>query len=156
METLTLIQTGKHDPVPLILVDVPDGTYWLKWFRFCEEELMKQGYISPTDYYLFERVDSPSAVVRCINHFYSRYHSLRYIEKQVAIRLMSGIKPESVETLKDQFQDILTPQGSIYLSGPLPEEDDEPQIAHLPRLIVDFNRKDFGILRRLIDAINSC
>jgi uncharacterized protein (TIGR00730 family) len=155
METLTLIQTGKHDPVPLILVDVPGGTYWLKWFRFCEEELMKQGYISPTDYYLFERIDSSSAVVRCINRFYSRYHSLRYIEKQVAIRLMSGIKPESVEVLRDQFQDILTPQGSISLSGPLPEEEDEPEIAHLPRLIVDFNRKDFGMLRRLIDAINS-
>jgi hypothetical protein len=68
---------------------------------------------------------------------------------------MSGIKPESVEALKDQFQDILTPQGSISLSGPLPEEEDEPEIAHLPRLIVDFNRKDFGMLRRLIDAINS-
>jgi hypothetical protein len=65
------------------------------------------------------------------------------------------MKPESVEALKDQFQDILTLQGSIYLSGPLPEEDDEPEIADLPRLIVDFNRKDFGMLRRLIDAINS-
>jgi uncharacterized protein (TIGR00730 family) len=156
METLTLIQTGKHDPVPLVLVDEPGGTYWQKWFQFCEDELMKQGYISASDFYLFERVDSPSAVVRSINRFYSRYHSLRYIEKQVAIRLMSGIKPESVEALKDQFQDMLTPQGSIYLSGPLPEEDDEPEIAHLPRLIVDFNRKDFGMLRRLIDAINGC
>ena len=155
METLTLIQTGKHDPVPLILVDEPGGTYWRKWFQFCEEELMKQGYISPSDFYLFERVTSPSEAVKSINLFYSRYHSLRYIEKQVAIRLMSGMKQASVEALKDQFQNILTPQGSIYLSGPLPEEGDEPEIAHLPRLIVDFNRKDFGMLRRLIDAINS-
>jgi hypothetical protein len=155
METLTLIQTGKHDPVPLILVDEPGGTYWLKWLQFCKEELMKRGYISPSDFYLFECDDSPSAVVRSINRFYSRYHSLRYIGKQVAIRLMSGIKPESVEALQDQFQDILTPQGRIYIGGPLPEEEDEPEIVDLPRLIVDFNRKDFGSLRRLIDAINS-
>ncbi len=155
METLTLIQTGKHDPVPLVLVDEPGGTYWLKWLQFCEEELMKQGYISASDFYLFERVDSPSAALRSIDRFYSRYHSLRYIGKQVAIRLTSSIKPESVEALKNQFQDILTLQGSIYLSGPLPEEEDEPEIADLPRLIVDFNRKDFGTLRRLIDAINS-
>jgi uncharacterized protein (TIGR00730 family) len=155
METLTLIQTGKHDPVPLILVDEPGGTYWLKWLKFCEEELMKQGYISASDFYLFERVESPSAAVRSIDRFYSRYHSLRYIGKQVAIRLTSGLKPKSVEALKAQFQRILTLHGSIYQSGPLPEEDDEPEIADLTRLIMDFNRKDFGALRRLIDAINS-
>ena len=43
METLTLLQTGKHDPLPLILVDEPAGTYWLKWLQFFEEELVSQG-----------------------------------------------------------------------------------------------------------------
>jgi uncharacterized protein (TIGR00730 family) len=155
METLTLLQTGKHDPLPLVLVDEPGGTYWLKWLQFFEEELMDQGYIGASDFYLFERVDSVDAAVGRINHFYRRYHSIRYVEKQVAIRLTSGIGPESVRELEDRFQDILQPQGRICISGPLPAEADEPEIAGLPRLVVDFNRKDFGRLRRFIDAINS-
>jgi hypothetical protein len=155
METLTLLQTGKHDPLPLIFVDEPGGTYWLKWLQFFGEELMSQGYINASDFYLFERVDSVDAAVESINHFYRRYHSLRYVEKQMVIRLSSGIDPQSVEELKDRFQDILIPGGSIYLSGPLPAEADEPEIANLPRLIVDFNRKDFGRLQYFIAAINS-
>ena len=155
METLTLLQTGKHDPFPLILVDEPGGTYWLKWIQFFGEELMSQGYINASDFYLFERVDSVDTVVERIKHFYRRYHSLRYVEKQVVIRLSSGIDPQSVEELKDRFQDILIPGGSIYISGPLPEEADEPEIANLPRLIVDFKRNDFGRLQYFIEAINS-
>ena len=155
METLTLLQTGKHDPLPLILVDEPAGTYWLKWLRFFEEELANQGYINSSDFDLFERVDSAEAAVERISHFYRRYHSLRYVENQVVIRLTSGIDTQSVEELKDRFQDMLIPGGRIYLSGPLPAEDDEPEIAGLPRLVVDFNRKDFARLRCLIDAANS-
>jgi len=155
METLTLLQTGKHDPIPLIFVDEPGGTYWLKWLQFFGEELMSQGYINASDFYLFKRVDSVDAAVESINHFYRRYHSIRYVEKQMVIRLSSGIEPVSVEELKDRFQDILVPGGSIYLSGPLPAEADEPEIANLPRLIVDFNRKDFGRLQYFIEAINS-
>jgi len=155
METLTLIQTGKHNPVPLVLVDEPGGTYWLKWIVFFEEELMKQGYISPSDFDLFERVDSLSAAVRCINHFYRRYHSVRYVEKQVVIRMTSDLEQQAVSELKEKFQDIMPPNGNMYLSRPLPEEADEPEFAELFRLVADFNRKDFGRLRCLIDAINS-
>ncbi len=155
METLTLLQTGKHDPFPLILVDEPGGTYWLKWLQFFGEELVSQGYINPSDFYLFERVDSVDTVVKRIKHFYRRYHSLRYVEKQLVIRLSSGIDPQSVEELKDRFQDILIPGGNIYMSGPLAAEADEPEIANLPRLIVDFNRIDFGKLQYFIKAINS-
>jgi hypothetical protein len=155
METLTLLQTGKNDPLPLILVDEPGGTYWLKWLQFFGEELMSQGYINASDFYLFERVDSVDAAVEKINHFYRRYHSLRYVEKQLVIRLSSGIDPQSVEELRDRFQDILIPGGSIYISGPLDAEADEPEIANLPRLIVDFNRIDFGKLQYFIEAINS-
>jgi uncharacterized protein (TIGR00730 family) len=155
METLTLLQTGKRDPIPLVLVDEPGGTYWSRWLQFFEEELLAQDYITPSDFYLFERVDSVDAAVQRIDRFYRRYHSLRYIENQLVIRLTSNIDQQSVNELKNRFSDILIPQGNIYLSGPLPPEADEPEIANLSRLIVDFNRKDFGKLRKLIDAINS-
>ena len=70
------------------------------------------------------------------------------------IRLNSPLSPERVGELKIQFSDILKPHGDIGLSGPLEEESDERNIDHLPRLILDFNRKDLGRLKTLIDAIN--
>lgn len=156
METLTLIQTGKQNPMPLILVDEPGGTYWTKMIRFFEEELMKPGYVSATDFHLFERVDSLSAVVRCIDRFYRRYHSLRYVENQLVLRLVSGLERQDADDLQERFRDILLPRGRVFLSGPLPDEADEPDIAGLQRLVVDFSRKDFGRLRQLIDAVNAC
>ena len=156
METLTLVQTGKRNPMPLILIDEPGGTYWSRWVKFLENELLDQGYISATDFNLFERVVSIDDVVMKIDRFYFRYHSLRYVEGRLVIRLNFGIDPKTVTELKGRFSDILMPSGELALSGPLPVEADEPELAQLPRLIVDFNKKDFGRLRRLIDAINNC
>jgi len=154
METLTLVQTGKRNPVPLVLVDEPGGTYWIRWIEFIKKNLLIQGYISQSDLMLFERVDSADDAVERINRFYLRYHSLRYIDDRLVIRLTSGIDQKKLEELKISFGDILRPQGQIYLSGPLPEETDEPEIKHLPRLILDYKREDFGRLRDLIDIIN--
>jgi uncharacterized protein (TIGR00730 family) len=155
METLTLIQTGKQNPMPLILVDEPGGTYWTNMIHFFEEELMKTGYIAASDFHLFERVDSLGAVVRSIDRFYHRYHSLRYVETRLVLRLTSRFDQQTADDLQERFQDILLPGGRIFLSGPLPEEADEPDIADLQRLVVDFSRKDFGRLRQLIDAVNT-
>ena len=154
METLTLVQTGKRNPLPLVLVDEPGGTYWTAWIRFLDEEMLARGYISASDFSFFERVNSGEAAVKHINRFYSRYHSMRYVNGQLVIRLTSALAPHHVRRLKERFCDILLPQGDIVFSGPLPAESDEPEIAHLSRLVVDFNRKDFGRLRSCIDAIN--
>ena len=56
---------------------------------------------------------------------------------------------------KQQFADLITDGGDMVLSGALPKECDEPELAHLPRLVVDFDKRDFARLRQLIDAINS-
>jgi uncharacterized protein (TIGR00730 family) len=156
METLTLLQNGKHDPLPLVLIEEPNGgTYWSRWIRFFREELLSQDYIINSDFDLFECVDSIDAAVERINHFYSRYHSIRYVNEKLIIRLTSAIDNSSVGELNKHFSDILRPDSRIYISGKLPEEDDEPDIANLPRLIVDFNLTDFGRLRTLIDEINN-
>jgi uncharacterized protein (TIGR00730 family) len=154
METLTLVQTGKRAPLPLVLIDEPGGTYWKGWIQFLEEELLVRGYIHKTDMDLFERVDSLEDAVEKIQAFYSRYHSLRYVGDKLVIRLLTPIAKEAAEELKVNFHDILIPQGGISLSGPLPAESDEPELAHLPRLVLDFDRSDFARLRHLIDAIN--
>lgn len=156
METLTLLQTGKRAPVPLVLIDEPGGAYWFEWLRFLEKELLANGYVSETDFRLIERVDSAEKAVASIARFYRCYHSIRYVGEQLAIRLASAISPESVEELKARFSDILLPRGDLSLSAALPAEADEPEIAHLPRLVLDFNRRDFGRLRELINEINEC
>jgi uncharacterized protein (TIGR00730 family) len=156
METLTLLQTGKHTPLPLVLIDEPGGTYWSRWLKFFRDELLKDNYISECDFNLFERVDSIDPAVERINCFYSRYHSMRYTGGKLVIRLQSAIDDASVEKLNETFFDILEPGGRMRLSEPLADEADEPEIANLHRLIVDFNLMDFGRLRNLINEINKC
>jgi uncharacterized protein (TIGR00730 family) len=155
VESLTLVQTGKRNPVPILLVEEPGGTFWTKWTEFVEETLLQRGYISKSDLVLFKRLDSIGDVVDNIERFYSRYHSLRYIGDLLVIRLRSGISQHKLDDLRMRFSKILTPQGEMHLSGPLPEEIDEPDIKDLPRLVIGFNKKDFGGLKALIDSINS-
>ncbi len=154
METLTLVQTGKRNPLPLVLIDDPASTYWTEFIKFLEAELLSRNLIGRTDFSLFERVDSADAAVEKINRFYRRYHSLRYVNGQLVIRLVSRLDEDGVRGLKTKFQDILLPQGTIAASGALPAEIEDGDFVDLPRLAVDFNRKDFGRLRSLIDAVN--
>lgn len=155
METLTLIQTGKRYPIPLVLVDEPEGTYWASVLRFFEHELLAQHYISEPDFALFERANTVEDAVACITGFYRRYHSQRYVDKKLVFRLSSELSPEDVDDLNSRFAGILVPGGGICSSRMLPAEADEPDIVDLPRLLIDFNRRDFGMLRKLIDAVNS-
>ncbi len=89
-----------------------------------------------------------------ILRFYRRYHSLRYVQGRLVIRLTSALGPDEIRSLTKRFADVLLPGGEIASTGPLDEELDDDDETHLPRLVVDFNRRDFGRLRNLIDAIN--
>ncbi|SPD73587.1 conserved hypothetical protein [uncultured Desulfobacterium sp.] len=154
MESLTLVQTGKRAPLPLVLLDAPDGTYWTHWVNFIKEGLMDRGFITSNDPGLFEVVDSADAAVEKIKHFYSNYHSLRYVAEKLVLRLNRKISQNEADELKARFDDILIYGGEIRPSGPLEQEEDEPNLSHLPRVVVDFNKKDFARLHKLIDAIN--
>ena len=154
METLTLVQTGKRNPLPIILLDEPGGNYWINWVGFIKKQLLAKGYISKSDLKLFESADAVDDAMERINRFYRRYHSLRYVGNQLLIRLNSEIDERAIQKLKLNFSDMLSPKGDIYLSGPFPAERGEQDIRHLPRLVVDFNRLDFGRLREFIDAVN--
>jgi uncharacterized protein (TIGR00730 family) len=154
METLTLVQTGKRNPLPLVLVDDPAGTYWRQLVHFLKTELLSRKYISMTDFSLFEEACSVDEAVEKIRFFYSRYHSLRYVNGRLVIRLASQISADARAQLQDEFHDILIPGGTIASSGALPAEMEDLDFVNLPRLVVDFNRKDFGRLKSLIDAIN--
>ncbi len=154
METLTLVQTGKRDPLPLVLLEPPGSTYWDKWRRFIEDQLLGTGRIAREDLALFEIVSSVEEAVAAIDRFYRRYHSLRYVNGQCVLRLNAPLAADQIEGLADRFADLLAPGGRMQASGPLPEEAGQTDIAHLPRLVIDFNRRSLGRLRQLIDRLN--
>jgi len=154
METLTLVQTGKRNPLPLVLVDDPSGTYWSQLTKFVQDELLSRNYISDTDLPIFEQVCSVDEAVLKIKKFYSRYHSLRYVNGHLVIRLTSPLSSERIARLKREFADMLVPGGDITPVAAFPAEIEDDDFADLPRISLDFNRKDFGRLKSFIDGIN--
>ncbi|MDJ0804610.1 MAG: TIGR00730 family Rossman fold protein [Desulfobacterales bacterium] len=155
METLTLAQTGKHNPLPVIMLEPPGQTYWRNWADFVERDLAGNGHIDREDLGLFEITDSVAQAVARIEKFYRRYHSLRFVADRLVIRLCSALPSDAFERLPVDFGDLLRPGGAFTrLASALPEEADEPAIAALPRLVVDFNRTRFARLKALIDFIN--
>jgi hypothetical protein len=153
-ETLTLVQTGKRDLMPIVCVDEPGGTYWRGWQEFIIEQLLNRRLISPADMSLFRCVETVEDAVAEVLRFYSVYHSMRYVRRKLVLRLNREPGDELIARLNDEFRDIVE-TGTIVRSGPLPLESDDPHLADLPRLVFQFNRKDIGRLRQMVDVINS-
>lgn len=152
-ETLTLCQTGKYGPVPLVLVDKPGGDYWHSWNDYVSKQLKDKKLISPEDLSLYTITDKLDVACQTIKDFYCVYHSSRYIGKLFVIRLNLELSGDMLEELNQDFADILS-QGKINMGGAFPEEQDDPDIFNLPRLSFYFNQKNLGRLYQLIAAIN--
>lgn len=152
-ETLTLLQTGKTKPVPLVFLDRPGGTYWKTWSQYVADHMLRRGMIDPADLSLFMVTDNIETAVREITGFYRVYHSMRYVRDRLVLRLSTPLLPAQLAVLADEFQDIFTESG-LQQRGALSAESEEPEIAHLPRLVLHFDRHHFGRLRQLLDAIN--
>lgn len=153
LEVLTLLQTGKRDLVPVVLLDEPDGDYWRRFDRFIREVLLENELISAEDLSLYKLTNSVDEAVAEILNFYRVYHSMRYVKSRLVFRLKQPPSDELLDSLNSQFADILQ-EGRIESSGPLPEERDDPDLAELPRLVFAFNRRNLGRLREMIDCIN--
>jgi uncharacterized protein (TIGR00730 family) len=153
-EVLTLVQTGKSQIMPILMIDLPGRGYWRDWEEFVRRRMLDAGYIGKEDLALFQIVDDVETAVKEIQHFYSNYQSLRYVKKNTVMRLIHPPAPELIAKLNHEFRDILT-GGEIRATGPLPEEaDEQPATLALHRLLVPFNRRNFGRLRQMIDVIN--
>lgn len=152
-ETLTLVQTGKRDLMPIVCVDEPGGTYWSAWQKFIEEQLLARHLISPSDMSLFRTFDSVENAVAEVLKFYSVYHSMRFVRRKLVLRLNREPGEALIARLNDEFRDIIG-SGKIVRSEALPLESDDPHLASLPRLVFQFNRRDIGRLRQMVDVIN--
>jgi uncharacterized protein (TIGR00730 family) len=153
-EILTLAQTGKSDPQPIVCLQSPGCDYWDEWYSFITGQLLARQLISPEDLSLFKITTSVNDAIDEIRNFYRRFHSIRYVGRFLVIRLKSSISPEQVAGLHETFGDLLS-EGTFALRGPLPEELDEPDLAHLPRLAFTSNRRSASRLRQLIDHLNA-
>ena len=153
-EALTLMQTGKTEPRPLLFLDRPHGDYWKTWWRFVEDQLLDEGLISKEDLALFKVTDDVQEACDEITQFYSNYHSSRYTRDALVLRVQHPVTKNLLRTLTDRFSTICVKNGKFCASGPLPEEENEPELSHLHRIVFPFNRTNFGRLRSLIDVVN--
>ena len=151
-ECLTLCQTGRSGPIPVVLIDRPGGTYWHEWDAYIRKNLIQLGLVSPEDSSLYTITDSVEVAYEAINSFYRIYHSSRYVGDRLVIRLKSQVSDSDVEQLNANFSDILV-KGQIEKSQALPQETLD-ETSELPRLILYFNRRDSGRLYQLLATIN--
>ena len=152
-EILTLAQTGKSDPQPIICLQAPGCDYWDDWSGFVTKQLLQRKLINEEDMSLFAIANSSEAAVDQILKFYRRYHSIRFVGRELAMRLKQTLTAEQLEQVQDRFADLLS-DGTFELRGPLAEELDEPALRDFPRLVFNFNRRSAGRLRQLIHHLN--
>ncbi|RMG09632.1 MAG: LOG family protein [Cyanobacteria bacterium J055] len=151
-ESLTLIQTGKYGPAPLVLIDPPGGDYWQSWNRHIHDHLIAKGFISPADSSLYTVTDNLHVACEAIRRFYRVYHSSRYVGERLVLRLKQQLSNEQIEHLNVEFSQIVV-QGKIEATKALPQEAGD-ETWNLPRLVLHFNQRDLGRLYQLIARIN--
>jgi len=152
-EALTLVQTGKASPIPIVLLDEPQGTYWQHWRTYVQSELLRTNMISPEDMHLFHLTDDAEDAVREIMRYYRRFHSSRFVYDEFVIRMKSPLPDGFVAQINEEYEDLL--EGGDIRQKPtaLPEEAGE--FAELPRLVFNYNKRNAGRLRQLINTINA-
>lgn len=152
-EVLTLLQTGKAPPMPVVLMELPGQRYWESWDRFVRQELLARGFINPEDLSLYRIVHSPEEATEWITSYYSTYHSQRQVGDRLVLRLEKELPDQDVTTLNATFRDLVA-SGKITKTTALREEADEPELRAKPRLVFAYDRGHAGRLNELILAVN--
>ncbi len=152
-EVLTLVQTGKSHLFPIVMVDAPGGDYWRAWQRYIEDNLLRRGMICPADMALFKVTDSVEEAAAEVVNFYRVYHSMRYVDGDLVLRLEHRLPDALIEGIRAEFADIVE-AGTFEQTAALPAEANDTHLADLPRLRFRFDRRSLGRLRMLVDTIN--
>src|ERR1041385_5285521 len=153
-EALTLMQTGKSQLMPLVLIDRPGGTYWKTWDKHVREHLLRDQLISHDDLNLYQITDDTDQAVKMITRFYRNFHSSRFVKDLFVIRLKNAPTDSALAAMNEDFADIfIGPE--IQRIRPTPEEFESNDHVDLARIGFGFNRRDYGRLRQLIDVLNS-
>jgi uncharacterized protein (TIGR00730 family) len=152
-EVLTLVQTGRCDPLPIVLVEQPGGTYWRSWDRYIRDELLNAGLVSPDDTALYYITNDAADAVAHIEKFYRNYHSCRYLRDELFLRVKYKPTPDELAQINADFRSICT-SGSIEVRD-TQTIDEETLVPQYPRIVLKFDRRSLARLRLLIDRLNS-
>lgn len=152
-ETLTLLQTGRNPPVPVIMLEAPGDDYWGPFMKSWMRRLVEDGLIDPNDNQLLHHTDSIESAVNHIQDFYLNYHSFRYVGKAVLLRIINPLSEGALERLNAEFSDVLC-EGTIDQVFQWPKSDDSC-FSHLPRLRIHLDRSRMNVLPQIIRRMNA-
>lgn len=153
MELLTLLQTGKAAPAPIVLLDHPGGTFWLGFRRFLEAHVLSRGLIDEWDFDLFSITDDAGVACAEIQEFVRNYRSIRWVGKQLVVRMRHSPTDVELEELNRRFASLST-DGRIVRSAALPAEVADSDALDCERLVLRYDGFQAGKLRRFLDALN--
>jgi uncharacterized protein (TIGR00730 family) len=154
-ELLTLQQTGKSIPTPIVFLDAPGGTYWSAWRQFVLDRVVAGGYVNEEDLSLVTITDDEQVAADTVLGFYRNYRSIRWVGKMLIVRLCNPPTDEELAVLNDEFGDLLAPGSEIRSIDPLPEEVADHDHVELPRIALEFDIRHFGRLHTLIERLNN-
>lgn len=152
-ELLTLVQTGKSDLHPAVLLEAPGGTYWAEWRAFVEGNLARRGLISLDDMNLLHFTDDVEDAIGEVTGFYHNYQSQRYVGNRLVLRLLRAPAKDDLTCLRREFADLLK-SGTFEVIEPLPAEVADGDALDCARIAFRFNRRSYGRLRAFVDALN--
>jgi len=152
-ELLTLVQTGKSDLHPIVLLESEGTGYWETFNDFVREDLLGKGLISQHDLSIYKTTNSVEEAADEICHFYANYQSQRYVDGRLILRLHKPPDAEHLEQLNDDFSDIVS-TGKIEVIAATPAEVKDQDSLEAGRIALHFNRRAYGRLRQLVDALN--
>jgi len=118
-EVLTLLQTGKTRPMPVVLMELPGEHYWEAWDQFIRQQLLARKFINPEDLSFYRIMNSPEEAAKWIQSYYSTYHSIRQVRSTLVIRLQKELLDTQVELLNNKFHDLIS-WGKIHKSAAFP------------------------------------
>ena len=152
-ETLTLLQTGRNPPLPVVMLEAPGDDFWGPFMSSWIRRLVQDGLIDSEDNHLLFHTDNIDAAVAHINDFYRNYHSFRYVGKCILLRILEPLSEKSLERLNAEFSDTLS-EGQIEQLFHWPKSDDKC-FDHLPRLRMHLNRSRMNVLPQIIRRMNA-
>lgn len=152
-ELLTLTQTGKGVPVPIVFLDTPGDPYWEQVHEFVQEQLVTRGLVAAGDVHLYRITDSCDEAVDEITRFYANYHSIRYVGSDLIVRMRQAPDDGQLAALNERFGHLVE-EGEIRRTEPYGVERRQDDHVDLARIVLRFNQRGYAELRALIDEIN--
>jgi uncharacterized protein (TIGR00730 family) len=153
-ELLTLTQTGKGVPVPIVLLDAPGDPFWEGVDTFVREQLIARGLVSANDVDLYTITNDCDEAARIIEDFYANYDSIRFVGDHLVIRMRQGPNDEQLAELNERFGHLAS-SGAIERTEPFRIERRDDDKLELDRIAFVFAKRGFSDLAAMIRVLSS-